>query len=117
MESDGAILFEQGGSHWFGFSLYIPYVVFIELPEPLIPDFEPSIVAVRDFGDLDDGVLVHIDRSPASGHEVYRWFYLDEDCQVEDAGTADAVPLPFLVGCAGFGAVMGTAYLANRGIV
>jgi len=98
MESDGAILFEQGGSYWFGFSLAIPYVVFIELPEPLFGDFTPEIVAVRDFGPSDDGALVKVDFSPASGHDVYRFYYLDADCHVEDAGTADTNPLDLIVG-------------------
>ena len=98
MESDGAILFPHDGSWWFGFSLHIDYVVFIELPEPLIDGFEPSILAVRDFGNHDDGVAVHIDRSPLSGHDVYRFYFLDSDCQVEDAGTAAEDPLDFLVG-------------------
>ena len=98
MEADAAILFPHDGSWWFGFSLYIDYVVFIELPEPLIDGFEPSIVTVRDFGDHDDAALVHLDRSPLSGHDVYRFFFLDEDCQVEDAGTAGENPLEFLVG-------------------
>jgi hypothetical protein len=97
-DSDGAILFEDAGSYWFGFSLHIDYVVFIELPEPLSPTFEPTIVAVRDFGDADDGVLVHIDRSLASGADVYRFYFLDGACQVEDAGIAGEDPLDFIVG-------------------
>jgi len=98
MESDGAILFLYEGSWWFGFSLHIPYAVFIELPAASFEGFEPEIHSVEDFGDLDDGALVKIDRSTLSGHDVYAFYFLDEDCQVEDAGTATEDRLEFLVG-------------------
>lgn len=98
MESDGAILFPHEGSWWFGFSLHIPYAVFIELPEPSIDAFEPEIHSVEGFGDHDDGALVKVDQSPLSGHEVYRFYFLSADCQVEDAGTVAEDPLEFIVG-------------------
>lgn len=98
MESDGAILFPHEGSWWFGFSLHIPYAVFIELPEPSFETFEPEIHSVESFGDHDDGALVKVDRSPLSGHDVYRFYFLDDACQVEDAGTAAEDPLEFIVG-------------------
>lgn len=98
MASDGAILFPHDGSWWFGFSLHIPYVVFIELPEASFDAFEPEIHSVENFGDHDDGALVKVDRSTLSGHDVYRFYYLDADCQVEDAGTAAEDPLEFIVG-------------------
>jgi hypothetical protein len=73
-------------------------VVFIELPEPSIAGLEPEIHSVQGFGDHDDGALVKIDQSPLSGHEVYRFYFLDGDCQVEDAGTTAEDPLEFIVG-------------------
>ena len=98
METDGAILFPHEGSWRFGFSLHIPYAVFIELPEPSFDAFEPEIHSVQDFGNHDDGALVKIDRSLLSGHDIYRFYFLNDDCQVEDAGTATENPLEFIVG-------------------
>lgn len=87
MDADGGFVFASGGSWYVGFSLNDGYVVFEPLPSPLDPAFEPDAVVWNFSG--DDGLLVHIDRSGMSGAEVYAFYFLDADCQVEDAGTID----------------------------
>ena len=55
------------------------------MPEAVVWDF-----------DGDDGLLIKIDRSSAAGAEVYAFYFLDEECGVEDAGTADTERYEFL---------------------
>jgi hypothetical protein len=95
MDSDGGFVFVSGGTWYVGFSLNDGYVVFEPLPAPLDPGFVPE-ATVWDFGAHDDGLLVKIDRSLASGAEVYAFYYLDADCAVEDAGTAGTERYEFL---------------------
>lgn len=94
MDSDGGFVFSSEGTWYVGFSLNDGYVVVEPLPEPLDAEFVPEAV-VWDF-DGDDGLLIKIDRSSAAGAEVYAFYFLDEECGVEDAGTADTERYEFL---------------------
>lgn len=94
MDADSAYVFQSDGAWYVGFSLDIGYRVFQPLPPASMPGFTPEIV-VWDFAG-DDGALVKVDASLMSGAEVYVWYFLDEDCVIEDAGTTDQDPLQFL---------------------
>ncbi len=98
MHADSAFIVQSGSDYLFGFHLYIEYETYIKLPAPTNPGFIPEIVAVRDFGSLDDGVLVHLDQPLLYNGGVYAFFYLDADCHVVEAGTPATNPLEFLVG-------------------
>ena len=95
MDADGAFVFESGGTWYVGFSLHDGYVVFEPLPAASPPGFVPE-ASVWDFGSSDDGLLVKIDQSTASGAEVYAFYFLDADCGVEDAGTVEVDRYEFL---------------------
>jgi hypothetical protein len=100
MEADQAIVFSSGGSWWVALMLWPDGVVMTELPEPVGEGggFVPALHSVQSFGDADDGALVHIDRSGASGADVYAFYFLGQDCAVEDAGTVETDRLEFLHG-------------------
>jgi len=94
MEADFGFVFEDGGVWYVGFSLYSGYVVYEPMPEFSMEGFVPE-VWVWNF-DGDDGLLVYSDFSLMSGAMVYTMYFLDEDCQVEDAGAAGEDPLELL---------------------
>jgi len=94
-DSDLALLYESGGTHHLAFSLNVGYVATAQLPGASDPSFEPELVVV-DFPGGHDAGLVMIDRSLASGAEVYAFYFLDEDCEVADAGTVEVPRYEFL---------------------
>ncbi len=95
MDADLAYLFESGGDYYVAFSLNVGYLAFRQLPEPIDLAFVPELLVVN-FDGSDDAAWVKTDRSLASGAEVYAFYFLDEDCQVEDAGTAGVPRYEFL---------------------
>jgi len=95
MDADFAHLFESGGNYFVAFSLNVGYVAFQQLPEPIDPAFVPELLVVN-FDGNDDAAWVKIDRSLAAGAEVYAFYFLDESCAVEDAGTAGVPRYEFL---------------------
>lgn len=95
MDSDLAFLFESGGDYYVAFSLNVGYIAFEQLPEPIDPAFVPELLVVN-FDGSDDAAWVKIDRSLAAGADVYAFYFLDENCGVEDAGTDEAPRYEFL---------------------
>jgi len=95
MQADAAFLFHSGGAYYVGFSLNVGYTAFRQLPAPSDPGFVAEILVVNFDGD-DDAAWVKIDHSLASGADVYAFYFLDEQCQVEDAGTNEAPRHEFL---------------------
>lgn len=94
MQADAGFIFEDGGTWFTGFSLNSGYLVYTPLPEPDFAGLEPTII-IASF-DGDDGLLVQTDFSPMAGASVYTFFFLDEGCQVNAAGTASEDPLDFI---------------------
>jgi hypothetical protein len=95
MDTDVAFLFESGGTTYVAISLNSGFLGYTELPAPSDPGFTPELLVVNFDGGYD-AAWVKIDRSLAAGAEVYAFYFLNEDCQVEDAGTVEVPRYEFL---------------------
>lgn len=96
MEADQGMVYRSGDAWWVAIGLYPTGILTAPLPEPSDPAFTPTVLSVVDFGALPDGLVVRVDRSLASGAQVYRFYFLADDCTVRWAVTAEESALEFL---------------------